>query len=242
MKPTPEITPVASLQAADGGPPLQVLHAQGLWLSDLVPRGVVDAAVMGSDFGFAPLRHEEGFLTRCLLLAPDELFEVAEWSGKDETPTLVTVPPETANPAGLKALVIAPSENSRSYARFATPGYGRPSRDFYYNVAYESLKLATTHFGARRVAMSHLSVGSFHGAIATCAVEAAAHLRNSGIALEALVFFGCCIGPEHMQDLVMRANELGIGTHREIEVIAGKRGDFGLMKLRWPTASTSTQR
>lgn len=168
--------------------------AAGQWLCDLVPRGQVDTAVIGSHFTFAPLGTEEKYLDRELQLKPGELREAAGLSSTDQAPTLVAVASRRQG-AGLKGLVLASDESSRSYDRFATPCFGRPYRDFYYNVIYEALALATSRFEARRVALSHLSAGGrSNSTAAVCAMEAAAHLRAAGCEqLEALVFFGCCL-------------------------------------------------
>ena len=234
------ITPVATVATLSGGPgcPLMVRHAPAQGLSELVESGEVDAAIMASELGFSPLGQEETYLCRELHLDSQEFRGIAGWSQNDEMPTLVAAAAPTGTAAGgrFKGLVLAPGENSASYARFAMPRYGEPHRDFYYNVAYESLLLAATRFGARRIALSHLSATNrFDSTIATCMVEAAAHLRNAGGSqLETLVFFGCCIESKALAPIGRFADAFGSTSHRPIEKEDERRGNHFLLRLQWP--------
>lgn len=234
------ITPVATVATLSGGPgcPLMVRHAPAQGLSELVESGEVDAAIMASELGFSPLGQEETYLCRELHLDSQEFRGIAGWSHNDAMPTLVAAAAPTGTAAGgrLKGLVLAPGENSASYARFAMPRYGKHHRDFHYNMAYESLLLATTRFGARRIALSHLSASNrFDSTIATCMVEAAAHLRSEGGSqLEALVFFGCCIESKALAPIGRLAGAFGSTSHRPIEKEDEQRGNHFLLRLRWP--------
>ena len=136
----------------------------------------------------------------------------------------------------LKGLILAPCENSKCYRSFAEPIYGKPFRDFYYNVTYESIAIANTEWQARRIAISHLSAcNHFHADIAICNAEALAHYCDeySNAGIESLMFMGCCIEKSNLE-IIQRLNiEAQTSRHSSIKLIKEIREKNILIHINW---------
>ena len=114
--------------------------------------------------------------------------------------------------------------------------YGRPYRDFYYNVTYESIALACGRWGARRLAISHLSgSGAFHEDIATCNAEALAHYCDATptSVIESFMFVGCCIEMSHLTGIARLNAEHGTGSHCPISTEIEYRDGHEIVHLAW---------
>ncbi len=200
----------------------------------LAERGEVDCFIVSSEDGFSPLGSARRFFSHDLGIDEKQISDVANWN-RFECPTasLVVLPSLTA--AGkLRGVVLAASESSKCYEQFAVPRYGKPYRDFYYNVAYESIVLATRHLKAKRLAISHLSVsGSFHEDIATCVAEALAHYCDEPAEprIDSFLFVGCCMQPYHFHGITRLNAEGNLARHTAIPKTTALRSGFEVVSL-----------
>lgn len=196
-------------------------------IDPLVRDGMVDAYIVSTEDGFSPLGANLRYLSRELEIPAVEIKQLANWNRfENDRVTLIALRSRrTGGP--LRGVVLAASETSECYKRFATPTYGQPYRDFYYNVTYESIAFASESWGARRLAISHLSAsGKFHEDIATCNAEALAHYCDEHpMALDSFTFAGCCISQQHLVGISRLNAEGRTGQHRlilrEVEDHAG---------------------
>lgn len=204
---------------------------------DLAKRGQADVAIVSTEAGFSPLGASGSFFERDLGLSYErEIRALADWNRFDnDRVTLIAIASRRPDSA-LKGVILAPGGNTRSYARFVQSEYGKPSRDFYYNVSYEAFAHACDRWGARQLAISHLSSsGQYHEDIATCHAEALGHYcdANPSSAPESFIFCGCCITPEHLQG-IRRLNAEGQTTkYHPISVEEERRGNAVLLRLDW---------
>lgn len=204
-------------------------------LEPLAREGKVDAYIVATEDGFSPLGANRRFLSADLDVPEQEIKQHADWNRfKSPRVTLVAMSSRRKG-SSLRGVILAASETSECYKRFATPLYGRPHRDFYYNVTYEAIAYASENWGARRLAISHLSgSGRFHEDIATCNAEALAHYCDAhATAIDSFVFVGCCISQEHLGG-VSRLNAEGqTGKHRPISTRVEDLGGHVLVYLEW---------
>lgn len=134
----------------------------------------------------------------------------------------------------LRGIILAPGNNTRSYEPFVRSYDPRPNRDFYYNVSYEAIAYVCGEWGARKIAISHLSgSGQFHEDIATCHAEALAHYcdEHPNTAPDSFVFCGCCITPEHLQGIRRLNAEGQMTAHRLIRTATEGKGPAVLIHL-----------
>lgn len=199
-------------------------------------QGGADCFIVSTEDGFSPLGAARTFFARETGVEEKQISEIANWN-RFENPQVSLVAIRSARPKSLlRGVILAASETSRSYEQFAVPRHGRPYRDFYYNVSYEAIAYAHEHFGARRLAMSHLSgSGNFHEDIATCAAEALAHYteRQQRPSIESFTFVGCCIDRGHLTGIARLNSEGSISRHMPITVTAEVRDDFEIVTLQW---------
>lgn len=202
----------------------------------LAARGEVDAFIVSTEDGFSPLGGAMSYFSADLGIPADEIKRFADWNRFTNDSVTVVCLQSRRRDGALKGLILAPGETARCYQQFATPLYGRPYRDFYYNVTYEAIAFACSCWGARRLATSHLSgCGKFHADIATCQAEALAHFGDgpSQAHLDSFLFVGCCIRMDHL-DGIRRLNAEGSVTHhRSIATRMETRGDAKLLSLNW---------
>jgi hypothetical protein len=197
--------------------------------------GLADAYVVATENGFSPLGINLPFICADLDIPRDEIARLADWNRFENPQVSLVALPSRRKGSRLRGVVLCACETSRSYERFASARYGKPHRDFYYNVTYEAIAFAATKWAARRPAISHLSAsGNFHEDIATCNVEALAHYceGNPGRILS-FVFLGCCIGAEHLNG-IRRLNSAGAaGQHREIRTEMQHSASHVVIHLDW---------
>ena len=208
------------------------------FFEELAERREADVCIVATEEGFSPLGASRDFFSRDLGISyENEIKPLANWNRFDnERITLVAL--ESRRPGSLlRGIILAPGETSLCYEHLpASVRCHRPCRDFYYNVTYEALAVACGKWGARKIAVSHLSgSGSYHEDIATCHAEALAHYcdANPESALDSFVFCGCCITPDHLQG-VRRLNAEGQRTaHRPIQLMAEIKDGATLLHLDW---------
>jgi hypothetical protein len=207
------------------------------FFKELAERGDCDACIVSTEEGFSPLGASRDFFERDLGISYEhEIKLLANWNRSDnERVTLVTLVSRRAGSL-LRGIILAPGSNTRSYEPFARSYDPRPNRDFYYNVSYEAIAFACAQWGARKLAISHLSSsGHYHEDIATCHAEALAHYcdEHPEAAPESFVFCGCCIRPEHLQGIGRLNAEGKTGKHRPIRVETEARDGATLLHLDW---------
>lgn len=187
-------------------------------LEPLAREGEVDAYIVATEDGFSPLGSNLRFLSADLDVPIAEIKHLANWNRFENSRVTLVVIPSRRKDSYLRGVILAASETSECYQRFATPLFGRPYRDFYYNITYESIVCATANWGAHRLAISHLSAsGRFHEDIATCKAEALAHFCDAHAhAVDSFVFLGCCISPIHLRSIARLNAEGHKGKHRPI--------------------------
>lgn len=221
--------------ASAGTRPLHVRHAPAADLRMLVDQCRVDVAIMSSEHGFSPLGMASEYLSEGLDVPTEEIKRLADWNRFDnERVTLVAIRSRRED-SSLKGLILAPGDTSRCYSAFATPLYGRPHRDFYYNVTHEAVAHAATGWDARKVGITHLSAcHRFHSDVATCNAEAASQFGGDGVrGIESLVFFGCCISGEALQGIQRLTEPVTDGVHRPITTSIETSAQIELIHLCW---------
>jgi hypothetical protein len=203
----------------------------------LAERDECDACIVSTEEGFSPLGASRDFFERDLGISYEkEIKPLANWNRSDnERVTLVALP--SRRPGSLlRGILLAPGSNTRSYEPFAHSYDPLPNRDFYYNVSYEAIAFACREWGARKLAISHLSSsGQYHEDIATCHMEALGHFCDGEPehAPESFMFCCCCITPDHLRG-IRRLNAGGTCTsQRPITVERCVDGPVTLLHLSW---------
>ena len=187
-------------------------------LEPLVRERAVYAYIVATEDGFSPLGANLPFLSADLGVPIAEIKHLANWNHFENTRVTLVAIPSRQKGGQLRGVILAASETSKCYQQLATPLYGRPYRDFYYNVTYEAVVYASVTWDAHRLAISHLSgSGRFHEDIATCNAEALAHFCDAHThPMDSFVFLGCCISPSHLEGITRLNIEGKTSTHRPI--------------------------
>lgn len=208
------------------------------FFKELVERREAEACIISTEEGFSPLGASRDFFERDLGISyEDEIEPFANWNRfENERTTLVAL--ESRRPVSLLlGIILAPGETSLCYERLpASVRCHRPCRDFYYNVTYEALAVACGQWGARKIAISHLSgSGRYHEDIATCHAEALAHYCDGhpDSAPDSFAFCGCCITPEHLQGIQRLSAEEQSSKHRPIQITTETKAGATLLHLDW---------
>lgn len=195
-----------------------------------------DTYVVSSETGFSPLGSNERFLSQELAIPVPEIRRLADWNRFENQRVTVIALASRRPQSSLRVLLLAPAESSACYAQFATPRFGRPFRDFYYNVAFETFAYAAQAWAAKRIAISHLSAcGTFHQDIATCVAEALAHFSDqANTQIESLIFLADTeVLPEHLSGIAGLNAEGGVTTHRPIRTEVEQFEGATLLHLEW---------
>lgn len=203
---------------------------------ELVRLEQVDAYIISTEDGFSPLGSAKSYFSRALGIDENDISRIAQWSRfYNPDISLIGLQRKKRNKK-LRGVVLAASETSKSYEQFATPFYGNPYRDFYYNVAYESISYAAHVLGAKKIAMSHLSgSGHFHEDIATCVAEALAHFCDEPNTpkIDSFLFVGCCIKVEHLSGIQQLNVDGNITRHQDIQIKKSIEDGFEIVSLNW---------
>lgn len=157
---------IATLDSRHGGKTL--IEFENDDLESLAHARRVDAVIVSTEDGFSPLGRCRAFLSADLGIPEDEIARLANWNRFDNPRVSLVALKSRRTSSLLKGAILAAAETSECYRSFAVPRYGRPYRDFYYNVTHEAIAHAGRNWGATRLAISHLSgSGAFHEDIAT---------------------------------------------------------------------------
>jgi hypothetical protein len=197
--------------------------------------GDVDAYIVATEDGLSPLGSNLRFLSEDLGIPMAEMKRLADWN-RFKNPRVSLVAVTSRRPEScLRGVILAASETSECYKRFATSSFGQPYRDFYYNVSYEAIAYSVSHWRSRRLAISHLSAsGRFHEDIATCNAEALAHYCDDHPnAIDSFLFIGCCITPHHLTGIARLNADVHSEVHRAITAEVFDRDGHAVIDLKW---------
>ncbi len=212
----------------------------------LAERDEADAVIVSTEEGFSPLGASREFFERDLGIPYDaEIRQLARWN-QDENEKVSIVALQSRNAQGLlRGVLLTPGENCLSYAPFASTSHAyspKPHRDYYYNVSYEAIAFLCQEWGARKIAISHLSAsGRFHEDIATCHVEALMHFCNEhpDLAPESFTFCGCCIEPNQLAGAQRLVEADEVAPHRQIRTSARVQGPAKIIILEWSASQSN---
>jgi hypothetical protein len=220
--------------ASRGGSHTRLVFDDGN-LSSPALRGEVDAYIVSTEDGFSPLGRNTDFLSSDLGIPADEIRALAHWNHVDNREVSLVALPSRREGSALRGVILAPAENSRCYAKHSLGLDALPARAFYYNVTHEAIAHAASRWGARRIALSHLSAsGRMHADIATCNAEALAHYCDAHEgSIESFLFLGCCIREEHLRGIARLNREGQTGRHREIRVETVTAEGHEVLNLEW---------
>ncbi len=234
-------------------------------VKNLAELGLFDAIIVESEDGFSQLGQmrrfvsadlglEERNLVRWALDGMSDKLErnissLADWNRARETEvTLVAIPSARAGSC-LKGIILCPYDGSDCYLQYANGCYGKPYRDFIYNVTYEAIAHAYKTFGARRIAVTHFArykyQHKYQRDLTTCQVEAMVHFCNLHRDMHSFTFLDEHPGNQPLQ-IVQEFNAMtDVGIHRGINtrrvIFAGisfvdldwKKGPDDLDPLGW---------
>jgi hypothetical protein len=190
--------------ALNSGTSIRLGHALKCEFSSLAQSGSVDALIVSTEDGFAPLGAVRPFISGDLGISEREISERADWNRfANQRVTLIAL--DSRRPDSLlKGIILAPAESSKCYEDFRAKTREPRLLDFYYHVTFAAIAHANNVWGARRLALSHLSAsGRFDESIASANVEALADFCAGACLpkIESLVFVGCCIEPRHLDGI-----------------------------------------
>lgn len=205
-------------------------------MEEMVAAGHADCCIVSTEDGFSPLGNWKEYFAASLGTDTHTIGDLAGWNRFENDQISLIGLPNRNRDGSLKGVILAAGESALCYEQFAVPFYGRPYRDFYYNVAYESIAYASKVLGAQRIALSHLSSSNrFHQDIATCIAEALAHFcdEEHNPPIHSLIFVGCCIKPEHFSGIPQLNTEGDVTRHRTIRRSIAKRNGFDVVSFDW---------
>ena len=168
--------------ASKSGRPTSIYYYRGE-IKSLALEENVDAYIVSTEDGFSPLGSNRAFLSADLDIPVEEITRLASWNRFDNQQVTLVALQSRRNGSCLRGVILAPSESSGCYKQFATPIHWRPYRDYFYNVAYESIAYISKMWGAQHIAVSNYFRGANAGEdIVTCNAEALAHFCDeSGV-------------------------------------------------------------
>src|SRR3990167_3356695 len=120
--------PITILQSRDGSR-VSVTFDPGN-LDRLARVGEVDAYIVATEDGFSPLGMSRRFLSVDLGVPEEEIRQLADWNRFENPRVSLIALGSRRQDSCLRGVILAASETSECYKRFATPWHGRPYRDF----------------------------------------------------------------------------------------------------------------
>ena len=226
--------PVAILQSRQGGL-VNLSYYRGL-ITSLVSEAKIDAYIVSTEDGFSTLGLSRRFLSSDLDIPEGEIRKLADWNRFENPRVTLVALASRRKTSHLRGVILAPSQRSECYQPFAARTFGRPHRDFYYNVTYEAIAYASRNWGAHRIAISHLSgCGNFHEDIATCNAEALAHYCDLAEgAIDSFIFLSDGeIDLVHLAGIQYLNIEGETGQHRPSSIETERRKGHVLVHLDW---------
>jgi hypothetical protein len=203
-------------------------------LESLVEAGLIDCCIVSSEDGFSPLGAAREFFAQELGIEENKIRKIADWNRFHNEEVSFAALPSRNLSSKLRGVILAAGETSRCYEKFAKPFYGRPYRDFYYDVAYESIAYSAFTLGAKKIAITHLSASQhFHEDIATCIAEALAHFcdNKDNPKIDSFIFAGCCIEETHLHGIKRLNIEGDVSIHRNVVTKKYSKDGFEIVSL-----------
>jgi hypothetical protein len=252
--PAPPHSKKSGVLANRFGDSILICHVCRQGLDELVLNGRVDSLLIEPEDGFSLLGGAREFLSNELgigkrdlvkwvvdSMAPDfepNISSLAEWA-RDTDPDITLVGVQSRKPRSqLKGLVLVPYEGSLCYRQFAQPQYGKPYRDFFYNVTYEAMYYAYSILGARRFAISHLSCTKYlregyRMDITRSQIDAIVHFCNQYQGVKEITFWDDGEGNHPVEALTcMRPGEFA-GFHKDIQRSYEQHIGIDFISLYW---------
>ena len=231
------------------GETVAVHQSIGFKLETLAESGLVDCVIADAEDGFSPLGQIRSFLASDLDLRDRDQLQhaldgfparleksissLAYWSRfESDEVTLIAIPSERHD-SHLRGLILTPYDDSLCYKKYAHPKYrARPHRDFMYNVTYEAIAHAYTHWGARRIGLVHFARYGLHRDTTTCQIEAIVHFCNEHKGIESVTFLE--LQRSDVLEIAREFNQMkSIGVHRPIETKASRFSGIDFVDLDW---------
>ncbi len=205
-------------------------------VKNLAELGLFDAIIVESEDGFSQLGAmrsfvswdlglEERNLVRWVLDGFSDKLErnissLADWNLARKTEVTLVAIPSARVGSCLKGIILCPYDGSDCYLQYANGCYGKPHRDFIYNVTYEAIAHAYKTLGARRIALTHFARDKYQQKyqrdVTTCQVEAMTHFCNQHSDMLSFTFLDGYAGNQPLQ-IVQEFNAMtDVGIHREI--------------------------
>lgn len=202
----------------------------------LAENGEVDTYIIPSDLDCYHISEAMTFFSEDLNIEQQEIRDLADWNRTENHEISLIGLPSRNNKGRLRGIILAACETAECYKQFAPPLYSKPYRDFYYNVAYESIVYASKKLNANKLAMSHLSgCCHFHENIATCVAEALAHFCDieQDQQIESFMYVGGCVWRSHLEGIENLNREGRITRHRNIRTWNTTRNGFDVVSMDW---------
>ena len=114
----------------------------------------IDALIIETNYGFNDLGLHANHIENLMGIDEDTLRSYADSLMNELLPTVDILPTQDKF-STLKAIALVSSPNCRSYKPFESKG-ARPNKDFFYNIAYESLA-ALSKMGLKRIGIAGLT-------------------------------------------------------------------------------------
>src|SRR5688572_5876125 len=111
--------PVATLDSR-AGTRTSIAYDPG-GLETLARHGEVDTYIVATEDGFSPLGLNLDFISADLGVPPEEIKRLADWNRFDNPRVSLVAIPSRREVSQLRGVILAASETSKSYRRFATP-------------------------------------------------------------------------------------------------------------------------
>jgi hypothetical protein len=240
------------------GESIRISHFYEGSFEEEVSAGRVDVLLIEPEDGFSLLGGMREYLSTKLALERRNLakwilegmkadFEInisslADWARfTDPDVTLIGIPSRNLA-SSFKGLILIPYEGSLCYKRFAQPKFGKPYRDFFYNVTWEGMYFAYSVLGARKFAISHLSCTKylregFRMDITRSQIDAIVHFCEEFRGIREIMFVDDFQGNYPIHALTFMLPEEFLGKHREIQRICERRMGVDFISLFWPVPS-----
>jgi len=233
---------------------ISIKHYVDDYRAEFIKNGEVDCLLIEQETGYSQLGGIVDFLAEDLGLYQllwsknkyventDNLPNIRQLAddarSNDLEVTLIGIPSKR-NKSCLKGMVLVPYQDSASHHKYALPLYGKPYRDFFYNVTYESLYYAYFTLGARSFCLTHWSAGKYASrlgyrqSITTCQAEAIRHFCNEFKGVKTIIFWDISLGNHPLSELLRFNNELVEGVHRIVKTKTEKKSDCDFIQIDW---------
>ena len=230
------------------GEDVVINYLQNCSIKTLVEEGLIDTIIVDSEDGFSHLGMMRSFLSAELGLldrnvvkwflggCSDELqlniSSLADWNRSNPDITLIAIPAMIED-SRLRGIIISPYEGSHSYAQYATPEYGKPYRDYFYNVTYEAIAHAKNAWGAKNIGLMHMARMRTHLDVTTCQIEAICHFCDEHKGIESFTFTDI-FDPNQPVEIAKTFNALkDRGAHRHIRLEKEMKFGCEFIRIEW---------